>query len=54
MSPVWISLISLIGFLVLAIASLRAHRLDARKAVVYALAWGAIFLAVATVFGAIA
>jgi hypothetical protein len=50
----WITLISLVGFLVLAIAGLRAHRLDARKAVVYALAWGAIFLAVAAVFGALA
>jgi hypothetical protein len=54
MTPTWISLISLIGFLVLAIAALRAHRLDARKAVVYALVWGSIFLAVAAAFGALA
>jgi hypothetical protein len=50
----WVTLISLIGFLVLAIAALRAHRLDACQAVVYALAWGAIFLAAAAVFGALA
>ncbi|MXP42765.1 hypothetical protein GRI75_14050 [Altererythrobacter soli] len=50
----WVSLVSLLGFLILAIAALRAHRLDARRAVVYVLAWGAIFLAVAAAFGALA
>lgn len=54
MTPTWVSLVSLLGFLVLALAALRAHRLDARKAVVYALIWGSIFLAVAAVFGAVA
>lgn len=54
MTQMWVSLISMVGFLVLAIAALRAHRLEARKAVVYALAWGAIFLAVTATFGALA
>jgi hypothetical protein len=53
MTPMWVTLISLTGFLVLAIAGLRAQRLKARKAVVYALVWGAIFLAVAAAFGAL-
>lgn len=54
MTPMWVTLISLIGFLVLAISALRAHRLDARKAVVYVLVWGALFLGAAAVFGALA
>jgi hypothetical protein len=49
----WPSLVALLGWLVLAGAALRARQLNARKAVVYALAWGAIFLAVAAVFTAI-
>lgn len=48
----WVSLIALLGWLVLALSALRARRLDARKTVVYGLVWGAIFLAVAAVFGA--
>ncbi len=46
----WISLIALTGCLILALSALRARQLDARKGVVYALMWGAIFLAVAAVF----
>jgi len=53
MTGTWVSLISLLGFLVLAITALRAHQLDARKVVVYALAWGAIFFAAAALFGAL-
>ena len=53
MSHTALSIVSLLGFLILALSALRAHRLDARKAVVYALAWGAIFLAAAALFGAI-
>ncbi len=49
----WVSIVALLGWLVLSFAALRARRLNARKAVVYALAWGAIFLAVAAIFGAL-
>jgi hypothetical protein len=49
----WVSLVALAGWLVLALTALRARQLNARKAVVYALMWGAIFLAVAALFGAI-
>lgn len=45
--------ILLIGCLVLAFSALRAHQLNARKGLIYVLAWGAIFLAVAAVFGAV-
>lgn len=45
--------ILLIGCLVLAFSALRSHQLNARKWVTFALLWGAIFLAVATVFGAV-
>ena len=53
MSPTWLSLVALAGWLVLAFSALRARRLNARKTVVYALMWGAIFMAVAAVFAAI-
>jgi len=53
MSPNWISLVALACWLVLALAALRARRLNARKTVIYALIWGAIFMAAAAVFGAI-
>lgn len=49
----WVSLISLAGFLILALSAYRAHRIDARKTVVLALVWIAIFFAVAGVFAAI-
>jgi len=48
----WVSVVALLGWLVLAGAALRARQLNARKIVVIALAWGAIFLAVAAVFTA--
>lgn len=48
-----ISLVALGGWLILAISALRARRLNAGKAVVYGLIWGAIFLAVAALFAAV-
>jgi len=53
MTPVGVSLVALTGCLMLAASALRVRRLNARKAVVYALIWGAIFLAVAAAFAAI-
>jgi hypothetical protein len=53
MTPSWVSLVALVGWLVLALAALRARKLNASKVAVYALAWGSIFLAVAAIFGAI-
>lgn len=53
MTPSWVSIVALAGWLVLSLSALRARRLNARKTIVYALSWGAIFLAVAAVFGAI-
>lgn len=38
-----VSIISLLGFLVLAVGALSAHRLSLKKGLVMALAWGAIF-----------
>lgn len=38
-----VSIISLVGFLVLAVSALSAHRLSLKKGVVMALAWAAIF-----------
>jgi hypothetical protein len=46
----WVSAIALAGWLILALSALRARQLDARKGVVYALLWGAIFLGVTAVF----
>jgi hypothetical protein len=53
MAPTWVSVVALLGWLVLSASALRARQLNARKAVVYALIWAAIFLAVAAVFGAV-
>jgi len=50
MTVSWISLVALAGWLVLALSAWRARRVNARKTVVYALVWGAIFLAAAAVF----
>jgi hypothetical protein len=49
----WVSVVLLLGWLILAGSALRARQLNARKAVLYALVWGAIFFAVAAVFTAI-
>jgi len=51
-TPSWVSVVALLGWLVLSFSAFRARQLNARKTVVYALAWGAIFLAVAAIFGA--
>lgn len=49
-----VSIISLVGFLVLALSALSAHRLSLRKGVILALAWGAIFAIVVLVIDVIA
>ena len=53
MTVSWISLVALAGWLVLALSAWRARRVNARKTVVYALIWGAIFFAEAAAFVAI-
>jgi hypothetical protein len=53
MNSSWVSLVALLGWLVLAGSALRARRINARKAVVYALVWGAIFFAAAALFTAL-
>ena len=50
----WLSTIALTGWLVLALTAFRAHRIGAKKTVVMALAWIAIFLLVAGVFAMVA
>ena len=52
-TPAWVSIVSLLGWLILAGSALRARRINASKAVTYALIWGAIFFAVAAAFTAI-
>ncbi|AKH41607.1 hypothetical protein FHS61_002095 [Altererythrobacter atlanticus] len=49
----WLSLIALLGWLILAVSAFRAQRLGAKKMVVMALAWGAIFLLVTAVITAV-
>jgi hypothetical protein len=49
----WLSVISLTGSLVLAIAAYRGHRVGARKSVVMALVWSGIFLLATAVFTAV-
>ena len=49
----WVSIIALTGWLVLAIASYRAHRVGAGKSLVYALAWISIFFLAALVFSVV-
>jgi hypothetical protein len=53
MSADWLSIILLLGWLVLVASALRARRLNASSMVIYALIWGAIFLAVAAIFTAL-
>jgi hypothetical protein len=53
MTTAWVSAVALIGWLVLSVSALRARQLKARRAVVYSLIWGAIFLAAAAVFAAL-
>jgi len=49
----WVSLVALSAWLILALSAFRAHRAGAKRTVVMALAWGAIFLLVAGLFTAI-
>jgi len=53
MSSSWVSVVALLGWLVLVGSALRARQLNASKAILYALIWGAIFFAVAAVFAAV-
>jgi len=53
MTPSWISVIALAGWLVLALSALRARQLNARRTVVYALIWGSILLALTALFSAV-
>ena len=46
----WVSVVALTGWLVIALGAWRAQRVGAKKAVVMALAWIAIFLLLAGVF----
>lgn len=48
-----VSIISLLGFLILAVSALRAHQLSMKKGLVMALAWGAIFAIVILFISAI-
>lgn len=45
-----ISVVAMLGWLVLAVGAFRAHRVGARKTIVMALGWGAIFVLVAGLF----
>lgn len=49
----WISIITLSGWLILALGAFQARRMNARTTIVMALAWGAIFLLVVAVFAAV-
>ena len=49
----WVSLVAVAGWLVLALSAYRAHRVGAKKTVVLAPAWIAIFLLAAAVFAAV-
>lgn len=53
-APSWVTIVALAGWLVLSVSALRARQLNARKAVVYALIWAAVFFVVAAVFEAVA
>ncbi|MGZ3248360.1 MAG: hypothetical protein ACXWJC_05995 [Croceibacterium sp.] len=52
MAPAWVSVVALAGWLMLSVSALRARKLKAGRAVVYGLAWAAIFLGVSAVFAA--
>jgi hypothetical protein len=49
-SGAWISIVALAACLALPLSALHAHRIGARKGVVIALAWAAIFALVAAAF----
>ena len=50
MTPTWISVVALLGWLVLSLSALCARQLNARKVVIYGLVWAAIFVAVGAIF----
>lgn len=52
MNP-WISIVSLLAWLILALSAFRAQRVGAKKTVVMALGWISLFFLVAAVFGVI-
>ncbi|MFZ9395248.1 MAG: hypothetical protein ACO25F_04195 [Erythrobacter sp.] len=45
-----VQIVSLVGFLILAISALASHKLDSAKALRMGLMWAAIFLGVALLF----
>ena len=49
----WVSIVAMAGWLALALSAYRAHRVGAKKTIVLALAWIAIFLLAAAVFAAV-
>ena len=53
MTPEWVLIVSLLGWLVLVASAYRARRVSASKTVFYALVWGAIFFAMAAFFTAV-
>ncbi len=48
-----VQIISLVGFLILAVSALSAHRLSMKRGVVMALGWAAIFAILVLFIGAI-
>ncbi|MEO6387798.1 MAG: hypothetical protein ABIT16_13655 [Croceibacterium sp.] len=52
-SASWISIVALTGWLVLAGSAFRAHQVGAKKTLIMALTWVAIFLLIAGIFAAI-
>lgn len=49
----WVSIVAMTGWLVLALGAYRARRVDGKRTLALALAWGAIFLLATAVFAAI-
>jgi hypothetical protein len=49
----WVSIVAMAGWLVLALSAYRAHRVGAKRTIVMALAWIAVFLLVAALFAAV-
>jgi hypothetical protein len=49
-----VSAVASLGWLILAVSAFRAHQANAKRTVFYALIWGAVFLAAAAIFEAVA
>ena len=49
----WVSIVALVGWLVLALSSFRAHQVGAGKTLVMGLAWVSIFFLAAALFTAV-